>query len=137
MSGARPDPRDGDRVVIATVEQHTDARGTVFEPVGPDALPHLRNAHVVLTEPGEIRGNHLHRHATEILVVRGPARVAWREAGEERVVDVEADAVLSFTVPPDIPHAVLNTGDRPQLLVAFRDTVHDPHDPDTYPEPIL
>lgn len=123
--------REAARVVVRRLERHADERGTVFEPLGPDDLPRQRNSHVVLTEPGCVRGNHVHDRGTEVLVVRGPARVRFRDAAGERDVDVAAGDVVSFTVPPGVPHAVLNTGAEPNLLVAFRDVAHDPHGRDT------
>ena len=129
----RPDDRrdPDDRVLVRPVPQHTDPRGAVFEPLGAEALGHQRNAHVVLSEPGAVRGNHVHRRATEVLVVHGPALVRYREAGEVRDVDVPDAEVVSFTIPPGVPHAIVHTGSRQGLLVAFRDTAHDPDDPDT------
>lgn len=124
-------------VRIQRVEQHTDGRGTVFEPLPGHALASLRNVHVVLTEPGAVRGNHVHRHATETLVVRGPALVRYRGPAGIRDVDVAADDVIAFTFPPGVPHAVRAEGTRTNLLVAFRDTLHDHTDPDTEPAPLL
>lgn len=118
-------------VGVRRVEQHTDARGAVYEPLDPEALARQRNAHVVLTGPGHVRGNHLHRKSTEVLAVHGPARVRFRDAGGLRDVHVEPGDVVAFTIPPGVPHAILNTGTEPSLLVAFRDTAHDPEAPDT------
>lgn len=126
-----PDATDpGARVEIRAIQRHTDPRGAVFEPIGDPELARQRNAHVVITEPGQVRGNHLHRLGTEILAVQGPARVRYRDAGGLRDVEVPSGEVLSFTVPPGVPHAVLNTGREPNLLIAFRDRPHDPADPD-------
>lgn len=125
------------RVEIARVEPHVDGRGTVFEPVAPGALGDQRNVHVVLTEPGCVRGNHVHRRGTEILVVQGAARVAFRDGDGPREVDVASAEVVSFTIPAGVPHAVLNTGDSPNLLVAFRDRVYDPATPDSDPVRLL
>lgn len=60
------------------LRQARDARGVVFEPLEAAELAAQRNVHVVLTEPGAIRGNHYHRLRREIATVIGPARVAWR-----------------------------------------------------------
>lgn len=125
------------RVEIARVERHVDERGTVFEPVASGALGAQRNAHVVLTEPGCVRGNHVHRQGTEILVVQGAARVAFRDADGPLEVDVAPGEVVSFTIPPGVPHAILNTGDSPSLVIGFRDRVHDPAAPDSDPVRLL
>lgn len=57
------------RVTIEELELHADARGLVFEPAQPEHLAAQRNAHVVITQPGGIRGNHYHRHGSEITVI--------------------------------------------------------------------
>jgi UDP-2-acetamido-2,6-beta-L-arabino-hexul-4-ose reductase len=48
----------GTRVVIGRVESFSDARGLVVEPLMPDLLSGQRNVHIVLTQPGCVRGNH-------------------------------------------------------------------------------
>jgi UDP-2-acetamido-2,6-beta-L-arabino-hexul-4-ose reductase len=117
-------------VEITRLDQFRDARGTAYEPLDPEALPGQRNVHVVITEPGHVRGNHVHHRDTEILTVRGPALVRYREAGEERDVDVEHGEVLAFRFPPGVPHAIRNTGEAPQVIVAFKDHAHDRENPD-------
>lgn len=117
-----------------------DARGIVFEPVDAAELARQRNCHVVLTEPGCVRGNHWHRHATEITVVLGPARVRIRRAeGGEDVQDVVVPdgQAFRFVFPPGVAHALENTGDRPMLAVAFSDQTHDRSQPDVVAEVLL
>lgn len=130
-SGAGSGDAGASAVVIRRLDRHTDPRGEVFEPLDADALPAQRNVHVVLTKPGHVRGNHFHHQTTEVLVVRGPATVRLREDGRTRDVEVADAEVLSFTIPPGVAHAIVGTGSEPNLLVAFRDTPHDPGDPDT------
>lgn len=130
-------PDDGVRVVRRTIEQHTDARGSVFEPLDPDAIGGQRNAHVVLTGPGHVRGNHYHTRGTEVLTVRGPALVRYREAGETEDVEVAEGDVVAFHFPANVPHAVQNTGSGEGLIVAFRDVEHDPAAGDTVREVLI
>jgi hypothetical protein len=59
-----------------------DPRGLLIEPLGPVELPAQRNVHLVVTGPGQIRGNHFHRLGTEIVTVLGPALVRLREEGQ-------------------------------------------------------
>ena len=124
-------------VIVDEIVTHRDHRGVVFEPLGPDALGVQRNAHVVLTEPGFIRGNHRHRIGTEIVVVYGPALVRFRDGREiaERVVS-DGD-VARFTFPAGVSHAFKNIGDRPNLLVCFNTFVHDRNNPDTEPDDLI
>ncbi|MFP4349280.1 MAG: cupin domain-containing protein [Desulfococcaceae bacterium] len=116
---------------------NADDRGIVFEPITADELPHQKNAHIVITRPGAIRGNHFHRQGTEIVAVMGPALVRYRFKGELYDVTVEADTVYRFVFPPGVPHAIQNTGDRPQIMAAFNTMVHDPANPDTLREELI
>ena len=50
----------GQRITIEAIDFRSDARGLVLEPIGADDIPLQRNAHLVLTKPGSIRGNHYH-----------------------------------------------------------------------------
>jgi len=119
-------------VMIETLSFFTDARGWVIEPIGEKQIPAQHNCHVALTEPGAIRGNHFHRHRSEIFVLMGPGLVRLRENGVVREVNVPAGQAMRFTVPPNVSHAIKNTGPHPMLLMAFSTAPHDPASPDTH-----
>jgi dTDP-4-dehydrorhamnose 3,5-epimerase-like enzyme len=125
------------RVLVETLRTHADARGSVFEPLEPDGFAAQRNCHVVLTAPGEIRGNHYHPRGTEVLTVVGPARVRAKEGGEVTDTDVPAGQVMRFTFPPGVAHAIRNTGGAPMLIVAFNTVEHDAANPDVVRDVIL
>jgi UDP-2-acetamido-2,6-beta-L-arabino-hexul-4-ose reductase len=110
---------------------HADERGMVFEPIGPDELPAQRNIHVVRSQPGAIRGNHYHLQGTETIAVSGPALVRFRKDGELQDIPVANGKISRFTFLPGIPHAIKNTGDSPNILVAFNTIEHDPQHSDT------
>lgn len=114
------------RVTVEPLTVHADARGSVFEPLGLDALPHQRNVHVVVTGPGAVRGNHLHPRGTETLVVQGPALFRCREGGELVDTEIPADAVYRFTIPPGVAHALKNTGDAPSVAISLVTVAQDP-----------
>ncbi|MBS0376301.1 MAG: hypothetical protein JSR73_17110 [Proteobacteria bacterium] len=126
-----------EKTLIEPVTMHRDARGAVFEPVDAPALAGSRNVHVVLTEPGAVRGNHRHVVGTEVTVVTGPAQVRLKEDGVVRDVLVPAGATWRFTVPPGVTHAYRNPGPGPMLLVGFNSELHDPAQPDAVREEIL
>jgi dTDP-4-dehydrorhamnose 3,5-epimerase-like enzyme len=113
-----------------TVRCFHDSRGLVFEPVGAPLLSGQRNVHVVMTEPGAIRGNHLHQRSTEITAVVGPVLVRVREEGQLRDVMVPDGEARRFVIPNGVSHAFQNTGTRPMLLVSFSTEVFDPAHPD-------
>ena len=125
------------RVRIESVKTHRDARGSLFEPLDDAGLAAQRNVHVVLTEPREVRGNHVHEIATETTTVVGPCLVRLKEAGSIRDVDVPAGETWRFTIPPGVVHAYRNTGEAVMVLVSFSSRVHDPNGSDTRREQIL
>ena len=125
------------RVRIEPVQSHRDARGSLFEPLDDAGLAAQRNVHVVLTAPHEVRGNHVHRAATESSTVVGPCLVRLKEDGIVRDVHVPAGETWRFTIPPGVVHAYRNTGDSVMVLVSFSTQVHDPQGTDTRRETIL
>jgi UDP-2-acetamido-2,6-beta-L-arabino-hexul-4-ose reductase len=114
-----------------------DDRGMVFEPLNAAELPAQRNVHVVITEPGHIRGNHYHRLTTEILAVLGPALVRVRAEDDLKDFRVAAGEIRRFVIPPGMPHAIQHDGPQAGVLVSFTTRPHDPQDPDTYREVLL
>jgi UDP-2-acetamido-2,6-beta-L-arabino-hexul-4-ose reductase len=109
----------------------------VFEPLDPEHLPGQRNMHVVITEPGCVRGNHYHTRGAEVVTVQGPALVRTRDGQGVQDTLIEEGAVTRFTIPPGVAHAIQNLGSRPTLLVAFRDLAHDPANPDVVREVLI
>lgn len=122
--------RDRPTVEVTRLEPFRDERGIAYEPISPEELAGQRNVHVVVTRPGHVRGNHLHYRETEILVVHGPALARWRVDGEVTDVELGDGEIVAFRFPPGIPHAILNTGDAPNVIVAFKDRPYEPEDPD-------
>jgi len=109
----------------------SDARGVVFEPLETEMIAAQRNAHVVISQPGVVRGNHYHIQGTEIIAVVGPALVRTKDDGKLHDIAVPDKEIYRFTFPPKVPHAIKNIGDQPNVLVAFNSCEHDPENPDT------
>lgn len=120
-------------VKVELVSVYNDARGWVIEPVDEASLAGKRNAHVVYSEPGAIRGNHYHERTTEVFVVVGPALIRIREGGMVRDFPVSQEQAMRFTVPPGVAHAIQNTGTKPMILMSFTTQPHDRAHPDTCP----
>ena len=125
------------RVTVQPVQTHRDARGSLFEPLTDAELADQRNVHVVLTQPNEVRGNHVHRTAVETTSVMGPCRIRLKEAGTIRDLDVPAGETWRLTIPPGVVHAFRNTGDSMMVLVSFSTNLHDPAGSDTVRDQIL
>jgi dTDP-4-dehydrorhamnose 3,5-epimerase-like enzyme len=125
------------RAHLRAVKTHRDARGTLFEPLTDAELKAQKNVHVALTEPNEVRGNHVHHTAVEITTVVGPCLIRLKEAGLIRDITVPAGEICRLEIPPGVVHAFRNTGDSAMLLVSFSTNLHDPSGADTVREPIL
>ena len=108
----------------------SDSRGLVFEPLMADEIPDQKNAHIVLSMPGVIRGNHYHIRGKETITVLGPALVRFRENDEIMDVEVPSGQAVRFIFPPGVPHAIQNLSDEPNVLMAFNTVEHDPQNPD-------
>jgi dTDP-4-dehydrorhamnose 3,5-epimerase-like enzyme len=130
-------PDDVAGVRIEALVAFRDARGNLFEPLDDRGLAAQKNVHVVLTEPGHVRGNHVHQRSTETTTVVGPCLVRLKGPAGLRDIAVPADAIWRFTIPPGITHAYRNTGSQPMTMVSFNTRVHDPGDSDTLREVIL
>lgn len=124
-------------VTIHKLRRASDARGQVFEPLDMRELGEQRNVHVVLTEPGQIRGNHFHRVGTEVSAVVGPARVRYREGTEVTTIEVPPGEAWRFTFAAGVVHAFQNIGSAPMIIVSFNTVAHDPQNPDTQRDVIL
>lgn len=125
------------RVVIEVLRVAADPRGWVAEPLDPADFPGQANAHLVVSAPGAIRGNHHHPRGSEVLTVAGPALVRTRADGKSIDTEVPAGSVYRFRIPPGVAHAVKNTGAVPGILIGFNTVAHDPAAPDTVPDRIL
>jgi UDP-2-acetamido-2,6-beta-L-arabino-hexul-4-ose reductase len=123
--------------IIEALQAHRDSRGSLFEPLNDQELARQKNVHVVLTEPGGVRGNHFHRTAVEMTAVVGPCQVRLKESNQIREVEVPAGEIWRFTIPPGVVHAYRNTGASPMVLVSFNTSLHDPANPDTVREALL
>jgi UDP-2-acetamido-2,6-beta-L-arabino-hexul-4-ose reductase len=117
-------------VTIEELDIRGDDRGVVFEPLAEEALATQRNAHVVVTRPGAVRGNHVHQLGTETLTVQGPALVRYRDEDGSHDQLVPPGALWRFVFPPGVAHAVRNEAAGPSIMVAFNTMVHTPDDPD-------
>ena len=109
---------------------HSDVRGMVFEPLETESLNTQENCHVVISEPGVIRGNHYHLKGTETIAIAGPALLRFKEGTDISDVEIPAEQVYKFIIPPEVAHAIKNTGEKVNILVAFNTHAHNPQNSD-------
>jgi len=112
-------------------------RAALFEPLTDAELAAQKNVHVVLTQPNEVRGNHVHSTAVETTSVVGPCLVRLKENDVVRDIAVPAGEIWRFTIPPGVVHAYRNTGVGVMVLVSFSTNLHDSTGADTRREIIL
>ncbi len=127
----------GPRTLVERLQCHKDARGSLFEPLNDAELATAKNVHVVLTLPGEVRGNHFHHSGVETTTVVGPCLVRLKEHGAIRDVTIPAGEVWRLKLPVGVVHAYKNTGEGVMVLVSFSTTLHDASGSDTVREIIL
>jgi dTDP-4-dehydrorhamnose 3,5-epimerase-like enzyme len=109
----------------------SDQRGFVLELLNAKDFAYQRNAHLVISFPGVVRGNHYHIKGKETIIVIGPSLVRFREDGEIKDVVVPEKEAWRFVFNPGISHAIKNLGKDVNILAAFNTLEHDPANPDT------
>ena len=100
------------------------------EPIENDKLNSQQNIHIVISEPGAVRGNYYHLRGTETIAVVGPALIRLKENDELYDIDVPSEQVYKFIIPPKVSHAIKNIGDKSNILIAFNTVRHNPNHPD-------
>lgn len=115
----------------------TDERGFVIELLNTEEFVSQRNAHIVISLPGVVRGNHYHVKGKETITVFGPSLVQFRENGQTKDVVIPEKEAWRFVFPPGVSHAIKNLGKETNILVAFNTMEHDPVHPDTKTDPLI
>jgi len=110
----------------------TDQRGFVLELLPAEDFASQRNAHVVVSLPGIVRGNHYHTKGRETITILGPSLVRFREQGRIQEVVVPDKEAWRFVFLPGVSHAIKNLSGEANILVAFNTLEHDPTDADTH-----
>lgn len=126
----------GVRGSVALV-QRSDQRGSLVEAVkvhGGGGQTFFST-----TLPGVTRGEHFHlRKVERFVVIGGQARIRLRRLFTDEVItiDVAGKQPTAVDMPTMWAHDITNTGDRELLTLFWTNSIFDPHDPDTYPEPV-
>jgi len=115
----------------------SDQRGFVLELLSAEHFASQRNAHIVISFPGVVRGNHYHTKGRETITVLGPSLVCFREYGEIKEVAVPEKESWRFVFPPGVSHAIKNLGKEANILIAFNTLEDDPVHPDTKADPLI
>jgi len=125
------------KVTIDQLKIHEDNRGIVFEPIEDGSILLQQNCHVVISKPGAIRGNHYHLSGTETLAVMGPALLRLKEGNQISNFEMPLNQIYKIIIPPNVTHAIKNTGKQNNILIAFNTVHHDRNNPDLIKEIIM
>ena len=131
-AGGEAGPLPGVRLVRQ--RRHSDDRGYLHKILSSSQTPNdLGSGEVYVTSarPGETKGGHYHRRMGEWFAVvqgNGELRLAEPRSGESATIQLRAVRPLTVYVPPGIAHAVVNTGKRALVCVAWAEGEHDPQD---------
>jgi len=115
----------------------TDQRGFVFELLSTEEFALQRNAHIVISLPGVVRGNHYHMTGKETIAVLGPSLVRFRENEKIKDVVIPVKEAWRFVFSPGVSHAIKNLDQKANILVAFNTREHDPANPDTIADVLI
>ena len=113
------------RVRVSTLSSRRDARGVsvAFGTRPFDFVPTPRDMHVATVVRDAVRGNHLHRDRSELLILRaeGPWMLRWDESedGPVRECRFSGASVVMVEVDPGCSHAVVNLADTELVLVSI------------------
>ena len=114
-----------------------DQRGFVLELLNAEDFASQQNAHIVVSLPGVVRGNHYHTKGRETITILGPSLVRFREQGKIDEVVIPDKEAWRFVFLPGVSHAIKNLSGEANILIAFSTLEHDPTNPDTHSDLLI
>jgi hypothetical protein len=82
----------------------------------------VREIYVTAAHPGQVKGNHYHRSATEwFCVIQGPAGLVARDVATGAQEFIVGGGACDRPGSPNVAHAVQNVGEGLMLLLAYAD----------------
>jgi len=114
-----------------------DQRGFVLELLNAKDFASQQNAHIVVSLPGVVRGNHYHTKGRETITILGPSLVRFREQGKIDEVVIPDKEAWRFVFLPGVSHAIKNLSGEANILIAFNTLEHDPTNPDTHSDLLI
>ncbi len=128
------------KITIRHLDIVDDKRGWVTEPLSIMELQSgtVRNMHIVTLYKDIIRGNHIHYKRTETIVTLGEAAdLYYLIDGELKKLIVNKGEIVAITIPPNIPHAIVNSHNSILYCLCYSDLEYDSENPDTEPYVIV
>jgi dTDP-4-dehydrorhamnose 3,5-epimerase-like enzyme len=121
-------------------ELHQDERGgSLFPWRGRlhDPQDLLDTFHLISINPGQTRGNHFHPgHIEWIYLFLGSGSLAWTTAaGAVQQRELSGNRTM-VRIAPGVAHNFTNPGPETVYLLAWRERVACPHEPETVPRQV-
>lgn len=127
---------------MSKVIQHSFKRGMSFDERGWNLKSlfylekfigeRIKDFHLVYSEPGRVRANHLHKIQKEwLFVFGGRALFVWKDArGRLRKKKINEKDYILFEIWPNTPHALKNTSRKGVYVLALTNRRYNPKNPD-------
>ena len=128
------------KIRITESASQRDDRGFLAMPISDDQLSSIHNIHIASIRPGCIRGNHYHEHQTEYICVLGGRSTFLavdNESDKRTELTLDGEKCPLIEVPPNVTHALKNTGEEMVYIVCYSDRPFDPDGRDMVRNPIL
>jgi len=124
------------RIEVAPRPLHEDPRGwflKIADAAVPGTAAQMREVYLVSASPGQVRGNHYHRHTNEwFTVIRGSGVLGLADpaTGERDLLPVSAAQPVTIKVPYGLAHAFKNEAGagEPLWVAACADADYDATD---------
>jgi UDP-2-acetamido-2,6-beta-L-arabino-hexul-4-ose reductase len=116
---------------------HADARGSLVECVRTAYTG--GQAFISSTEPGAVRGEHVHlRKFERFVAVEGQVQIALRRLFTNDVVRfrIDGDKPVAVDMPTMWAHNLVNLGHRPATVFFWSNELYRPADSDTFACPV-
>jgi dTDP-4-dehydrorhamnose 3,5-epimerase len=123
-------------VTVREAPYFVDTRGWLFKAVPKEFVGKSQFGEIYLSgaKPREVKGCHYHNKTTEwFCVIQGEGTLYLKDtrSGEKMTLTLNRENRLSIEIPPQIAHAILNSGTEEMILLAFADIPYDSDNPDT------
>lgn len=128
-----------EEVRVDPLDIKRDDRGWLSEILRSSNQPagaKIAQLYVTVGNPGKTKGKHYHTRKIEwFSVVSGHAKLFLRDTrtGEEQIVPMGENNMVTVTIPPHVAHAITNDGETPFYLIVVVSEEFNPQDPDTLP----
>jgi dTDP-4-dehydrorhamnose 3,5-epimerase-like enzyme len=98
----------------------------------------IKNIHVGIILPSQIRGNHFHNKLREWTMVMGGKYIfSWEENEKILKKEINENEICVFEFEPGEVHAVKNISDSPIYICSFGNIQFNPEEPDTFRKVII